>query len=558
MDRIRNRLESARRNIASKKSKEGWILEKQNVTFADENGWSNRDTDVTPLEHRTWTSWTILGYWMSDGLSAQSWAGASAIIAVGLTWREALYCLILGMITITIPLCLNGAAGASLHVPFPVVARSSFGFLFSRFPVIIRMVTALFWHAIQTYSGSTAMTQVIRAIWPSFLDIPNHLPSSAGITTQQMISHFVFFSVQFPFLLIHPHKLRWFFVFKAVIVITCAVGTVIGMTRLASGAGDIWNQEPTVSGSAKAWLIVSSMSSMTGGWATMGTNVADFTRYMKHERGVYWQVFFVPLLMTSLGVFGIIGTSCAKVVYGEYVWDPLALASHWDGPGGRAAAFFVGVSWCVAQIGTNLSANVISCSNDLTSLFPKYINIRRGAIIVTFTASWIMVPWKIISSAESLLNFMGALGVFLAPIAALLACDYWVVKKRNIDVPALYRKTARYSYGNAGGTNWRAAVALLVGVVPLLPGLAAAVNPSIEIGGGSYLYDMFYLYGFTSTFIVHAGLNWMFPSQDTLIQHSIYEDVEVIDGTERVNIGVSHPDDAKRYMKESAIEGDAI
>ena len=56
------------------------------MTFADEHSWSNRDTDVTPLEHRTWSAWTILGYWMSDALSAQSWAGASAIIAVGLTW----------------------------------------------------------------------------------------------------------------------------------------------------------------------------------------------------------------------------------------------------------------------------------------------------------------------------------------------------------------------------------------------------------------------------------------------------------------------------------------
>jgi NCS1 family nucleobase:cation symporter-1 len=76
------------------------------------------------------------------------------------------------------------------------------------------MTTALFWHAIQTYTGSTAMTQCIRAIWPSYLDIPNHIPESVGITTQQMVSHFIFWSVQFPFLLTPPHKLQWFFIFK--------------------------------------------------------------------------------------------------------------------------------------------------------------------------------------------------------------------------------------------------------------------------------------------------------------------------------------------------------
>src|SRR6266536_864624 len=162
----------------------------------------------------------------------------------------------------------------------------------------------------------------------------------------------------------------------------------------------------------------------------MATNIPDFTRYLKKEQGVYWQVPFLPLIQLMLGLFGIISTSASKVVYGEYIWDPLALAAKWDGPSGRCGAFFVGFCGVIAQIGTNLSANVISCSNDMTSLFPKYINIRRGVIITTITAGWIMVPWKIIHSAASLLSFMSGLGIFLAPIAAIIAADYWVVKSR--------------------------------------------------------------------------------------------------------------------------------
>jgi nucleobase:cation symporter-1, NCS1 family len=211
----------------------------------------------------------------------------------------------------------------------------------------------------------------------------------------------------------------------------------------------------------------------------------------------------------------------------------------WDGPGGRAAAFFVGVAWCIAQIGTNLSANVISCSNDMVSLCPKYLNIRRGVIITTVTGGWIMVPWLIIHSAQSLLNFMSALGIFLAPIAAILACDFWVVKRQAIDVPALYRRYGRYRYGNKAGTNWRSAVALLIGVVPNLPGMAAAVNPSIEIGGAGYIYAMFYLYGFSSTFITYAVLSKIFPDGSTLLSEPIYEDVTVVNGVECINDGVT-------------------
>ncbi|CAH0027727.1 unnamed protein product [Clonostachys rhizophaga] len=121
---------------------------------------------------------------------------------------EAVYYLIFCTFTVTVPFYLNGAASAELRTPFPVIARSGYGFYFSRVPVVVIMATALFWHAIQTYSGSTNMIQIIRAIWPSYLNISNHLPASAGITTQQMVSHFLFWSVQFPILLIPPHKIR--------------------------------------------------------------------------------------------------------------------------------------------------------------------------------------------------------------------------------------------------------------------------------------------------------------------------------------------------------------
>jgi len=79
-------------NVKSKSTLDGWVLERQATSFADEEGtWSNIDSDVTPLERRTWGSWSLLGFWCSDALNAQGWEGPSAIIAAGLTWREAFY-----------------------------------------------------------------------------------------------------------------------------------------------------------------------------------------------------------------------------------------------------------------------------------------------------------------------------------------------------------------------------------------------------------------------------------------------------------------------------------
>ncbi|RMJ04703.1 hypothetical protein BHE90_004111 [Fusarium euwallaceae] len=491
------------------------VLPKQATSFAPEGTWTNIDLDVTPLERRTWTTLSILGYWLSDILSAQSWQIGASILAIGLTWREAVWCVIVGSLTMAFVIALNGAPGAYLRVPFAVWIRSSFGYHGAKFPVVCRLITALFWHAIQTYTGSVALAVTLTAIWPSYSRLPNHLPPIAGITSQGLLSHFLFWSIQLPFLTIQPHKLKWFFVFKAVITITAAVGTTIAVCVMSGGSGDIWQQKPSVQGSTKAWLIVATLTSQTGSWSTVGTNISDFTRYVKVPRNIFYQAIFFPLICFAIAILGIISASASKIIYQEYIWDPLALASKWTSPAARAGAFYCGLAWMVAQIGVNVSANVISASNDLASLFPKYINIRRAAIISTILGGWAMVPWKIVTSAESLINFMASLGVFLAPIIAISIADYWIVKKRRVETSALYQPHGRYRY--FAGCNWRAFLALAIGVGPAMPSLAANVKPSLDIGGAKYIGHLVWYYGFLSSFLVYIVSSKLAPAKETYV-----------------------------------------
>lgn len=78
---------------------------------------------------------------------------------------------------------LNGTIGARLHVGFPVLNRSSFGFWFSYFSVVSRVVLSMFWFGIQTYTGSECVYQMLKAIWPSLAHLHNDLPESSHITT---------------------------------------------------------------------------------------------------------------------------------------------------------------------------------------------------------------------------------------------------------------------------------------------------------------------------------------------------------------------------------------
>ncbi|KAG7823416.1 hypothetical protein KL909_003439 [Ogataea angusta] len=508
-----------------------WRLPKQKSSCAPDGVNTNVDNDVTPPERRTWNVYMIIGFWASDYLSMQTVENPSNSLLMGMTWKTGLSTSMVGMVLIGLPLIFNGAIGAALHVPFPVAVRSSFGYHFSKFAVITRCITAIFWHSIQTFSGSLAMTACITAIWPSFGRIPNKIPSSMGITSPQMIGHFVFWSVQFPFLLIPPHKLRWFFILKTIIASACLVGTAAGMAKMAGNSGDIWNQEYTVHGAERLWLYVKLLNSNVAGWATMATNIADFTRYMNdRSKAQYAQVVVLPAWATFVTMMSLVASSAGKMVYGSYIWSPTEFAEHWTATGskGRAASFFVCAAWCISQIGTNLSANVITGANDLVSLFPEYINIRRGAVIITIISGWVLQAWKIENSAAQLVTFISGLSSFLAPITGIIIADYWVIKKQHLDVPALYDPNGRYSYYK--GFNWRAALAFLAGNVPCLPGLASEVG-SVSVNAGILeLWYMSYFYGFLSSFAVYIVTNYFWPDRRSHVSetvHYIYEDEEV-------------------------------
>lgn len=221
---------------------------------------------------------------------------------------------------------------------------------------------------------------------------------------------------------------------------------------------------------------------------------------------------------------GIITTSASYILYGDYLWNPLDIIAHWlDNRGGRAAAFFAALSWYIAQVGTNITANSISAANDLTVLFPRYVNIKRGCIIAAFVGGWVIVPWKILSSATTFLAFMGGYAVFLAPMAGIIASDYWIVKKQNIDVPALYNPHGRYRY-NKTGINWRAMLAFLLAVGPNLPGLAYSINSKhVHITtGAKHLYSFDWLYGFVTSIVIYSTTSYFWPPKESLIDHTIF------------------------------------
>ncbi|KAF8758684.1 cytosine-purine permease [Rhizoctonia solani] len=242
---------------------------------------------------------------------------------------------------------------------------------------------------------------------------------------------------------------------------------------------------------------------------------------------------------------GIAVTSAGNVIYGEILWNPLTLIDHWDN---RAAAFFASFVFCLATIGTNVSANSISAANDFTALLPKagrlWLNIKRGQILCALIGGWVVCPWEILGSAIGFLNFMGGYTVFLGPICSIMIVDYWLVHKGNIDIPALYDPKGRYRY--VGGVNWRALLALCVSVPPNLPGLIHSINPKIDVGlGGQHLFSIAWLLGFSLAGVTYFITSTLFPPRETMVDELITGDDQTSQSNDLENVTDEKHSDVK-------------
>jgi len=141
----------------------------------------------------------------------------------------------------------------------------------------------------------------------------------------------------------------------------------------------------------------------------------------------------------------------------------------------------------------------------------RYINLRRGQIICAILG-FAICPWLIQAKAQRFLGFLSGYCVFLGPLVGLLVSDYWLVRKgKGYNVRALYQP-GNSLYWYTAGFNWRAIAAMLVGIVPLIPGLAYSINSNLAVTRGAQAYyTMAWLDGLVLTAFTYHLLFIIFP-----------------------------------------------
>ena len=452
----------------------------------------NQDLAPTPLAGKTWRWTNIAALWVGMVVCVPTYMLAAGMVSEGMSWWQAVVTVLLGNVIVLLPMMLVGHAGTKHGIPFPVLLRSSFGTKGANVPAILRGLVACGWFGIQTWVGGSAIYTLINAVGGDAI-AGDPLPV-LGIDGGQAACFIAFWALHVVFIKFGTESIRWLETLAAPFLILMGIALLVWAYVQAGGFGAMLSTPSQFDAGqpkeGRFWeVFFPSLTAMVGFWATLSLNIPDFTRYCRTQRDqLVGQAVGLPPTMALFAFIGVAVTSATVVIFGEAIWDPVALLGRMGG----FAVVIALVALVVATLTTNLAANVVAPANGFSNMAPEKISFKMGGYI-TAGLGLAMFPWKLLESTEGyIFTWLIGYSALLGPIAGILISDYFFVRRTELDVDELFRANGKYSYGS--GWNWRALVALAVGVAPNgmgFLGAAGAIDSVHPLWSGIYTYAWF-------------------------------------------------------------------
>ena len=474
----------------------------------------NDDLAPVPFGQRKWRVGSIAALWISMSACIPTYMLASSLISGGMNWWQAVLTIFLGNAIVVVPMILNAHAGTKYGIPFPVFCRASFGTSGANVPALLRALVACGWFGIQTWIGGNAIYKIACVFWPALSN--GSVDNFLGITGAQFLCFLFFWGVNMAVVYKGIDSIRLLLNIKAPLLIALGLSLLWWAYRQAGGFGPILSQpsafDPGQPKAGQFWgFFFPALTGMIGFWATLSLNIPDFSRYAVSQRDqILGQALGLPLTMALYSFIGVAVTSATTIIYGATIWDPVDVLTRFKNPVVLVVAM---LALCLATLATNIAANVVSPANDFAHLAPNKISFRIGGLI-TGLVGIAMMPWKLLADPSGyIFTWLIAYSALLGPIGGIMIADYYVWRKMQLSVPALYSGTGEYRYNR--GISWVAISALLCGALPSLPGFLATVHV-IDAGGLSHfwlhLYDYAWFVGFGLAFVVYLLLRKLAPN----------------------------------------------
>ncbi|KAF2086263.1 uracil permease-like protein [Saccharata proteae CBS 121410] len=526
-------------------SKDAFVKSIEVEATRDENGnvnwWINEGKPLDSVTERklAWSWWNYVVFYFGVGFG--NWTLGSTMIGIGLNWWQSIIVIFVSQMISSVAMYFNGRCGIVYHIGYPCVARSVFGMWGSYYYVAARAALALIWFGVQLYSGASLMNNMLRAIFGHYYtSIPNKIPASMGIDSATMLCFFLLWLAHLSLAHLRPNRLKKFFWVKSFILFPAIIGLFIFcMLNTKGDLGPLYGTG--ASGSQLGWLFMYAINSGMGNTATYITNQPDMVRWAKTKTGAQWaQLVVNPISVTMSATLGILATSAMNNKWNLDLWNQWdlldAIMDHYWTPGARFAVALCAGSWCFYFLGINISSNMLPFGSDSTMLLPRFLTIPRGNYIVTF-AAFAIVPWKIEASATILTQFLSGYALFMASVASIMICDYYLLTNGNVFVRHLYDgSSANRHYYYHKGWNVQAAIAYVCGIALPFPGFIGTLGATVP-ASATHLDQIGWLLSFWVSFVVYYAICYFWPTRNQRIVREMglgweqmsYEMVEAVE-----------------------------
>ncbi|MGE3165673.1 MAG: NCS1 family nucleobase:cation symporter-1 [Planctomycetota bacterium] len=476
---------------------------------ASSSSYFNPDLAPVPVAHRVWGVGDLAALWVGMSVCIPTYMLASGLIDQGMNWWQAVLTVFLGNLIVVVPMILNAHAGTKYGITFPVFARAAFGMRGANVAGLLRAAVACGWFGIQAWIGGQAIYQLALLAWPALASTATIgwlSGAHVSVNVAQVVCFVAFWVVNVGlFLWKGMSSIKYVEKWSAPILIAMGLALLAWAYVKADGFGPMLSAEQSSAGRFRQ-AFFPGLTAMVGFWATLSLNIPDFSRYAHSQRvQVVGQLLGLNTTMPFYAFVGVAVTSATVVIFGEAIWNPVDLLARFDHGGVILIAMF---ALTLATLTTNLAANVVAPATSFSNLAPRWISVRTGCVI-TGLLGMIMMPWKLVADPKSyIFTWLTGYSALLGPIGGILICDYFVIRRMRLRLEDLYRPHGAYWY--TAGFRLPALVALVVAVLPNVPGFLNTVGLGSFGAGWSSLFQYAWFTGFGLAFVLYAVLSWSY------------------------------------------------
>jgi nucleobase:cation symporter-1, NCS1 family len=467
------------------------------IAGADPRLYSHDLAPVAPAG-RTWGTFSLFAMWMSDVHSVGGYTFAASLFFLGLAGWQVLLAMVVGITLVYHLMNLIGRPSQKYGIPFPVVARMSFGVMGANLAAMVRGVVGIVWYGVQTYFASKAVQVLVLTLFPAAAEYTQN--NLMGLSTLGWFSFLFMWFFQLVIFLSGMENIRKFIDFCGPIVYVVMfvlAGWMISKTGMDSFSMKL--SDKVFTGIESVGLMANAAMLIVAYFAALLLNFGDFSRFAKSDaamrRGNFWGL---PINFIVFAIITVIVTGGSLKVFGEAIMDPVLIVEKINNP---IASIVGSITFIVATMGINIVANFVSPAYDIANLAPQKINFRMGGLI-TSILSVLVCPWLFVSSPQAITIFVSIFGAVLGPMFGIMVADYYLVKRQTVKLEDLYTLSPKGSLYFDGGWNRKALAALAVsGALSIGLALLGAFGLMFNVG------DWGWLIGSAAGAIVYVALS---------------------------------------------------